>query len=418
MQLLVVGKSNSEISKAIEIAQQRKVKVYFTEDQEMALDSIRNGRSADLILIDVSFDIKKFIDALAAERISSKVVAYGRDASPKEAVAAIKNGATEFISLPPNEELISAILETVSDDKKSLIYKSPAMNHIVEIADKVSKSDAHILITGESGTGKEVLASYIHNNSNRSSKNFVKVNCAAIPDNLIESELFGHEKGAFTGAVSKRIGKFEESSDGTLLLDEVSEMDIKLQAKLLRAIQEKEIDRIGGTSPVKVNLRIIATSNRDLQKEISNGTFREDLFFRLNVINIELPSLRDRKEDIQILAEFFIKKYCASNNIEDKILSPEAVNELANNSWQGNIRELENSIHRAVLLSSGTYITPNDLFSTNKKLSYQTKQVNVNGEEKKLILNTINYCLGDVNQAAYILGISINQLTNKLKEHL
>ncbi|CAN0602482.1 unnamed protein product, partial [Ectocarpus sp. 12 AP-2014] len=224
-----------------------------------------------------------------------------------------------------------------------------ALKNALAVADKIAASDANVLITGQSGTGKEVFSNYIHNKSKRKDKRFVSVNCAAIPENLLESELFGHEKGAFTGAVSRRIGKFEESSGGTLLLDEISEMDIRLQAKLLRAIQEREIDRVGGNNPVKVDLRIIATSNADLQKEIKKGNFRKDLFFRLNIINIELPALSERKGDIEILSEHFIDKYVKNNGLTPKTLSSEALEKMTSYSWPGNVRELENVLHRAVL---------------------------------------------------------------------
>ena len=213
-----------------------------------------------------------------------------------------------------------------------------------------------MLITGESGTGKEVLARYVHTRSNRSKKPFICVNCAAIPENLLESELFGHEKGSFTGAVARRIGKFEEATGGTLLLDEVSEMDVRLQAKLLRAIQERVIDRVGGTRPVPVDIRIIATSNRNLAEAAREGKFREDLLFRLNVVNLKIPPLRERPADVAELSQFFAKKYADLNGVPLRPLSPEARRALSVHRWPGNVRELENTIHRAVLLSSGTEI--------------------------------------------------------------
>jgi two-component system response regulator FlrC len=411
MQLIVLGQINSEVTKAIEIAKRKTAKVIFCESIDECLNIILAGKSADLLLVDVSFDIKAISDALNSQKISTNIIAYGLNASPKEAVGAIKSGAKEFLPLPPDEELIAAILETISSDQKPLIYKSESMNKLMDIAEKIAKSHAHILITGESGTGKEVLAHFIHNHSLRKDNSFVRVNCAAIPENLIESELFGHEKGAFTGANNRRIGKFEESSGGTLLLDEVTEMDFKLQAKLLRAIQEKEIDRLGATGSVKVDLRIIATSNRDIQHEVSKGAFREDLYFRLNVINLELPPLRDRKEDISELARFFVKKYCKSNNIEEKEISSSAIEKLRSYEWYGNIRELENSIHRAVLLS-GDIIEEGD-FSLNKR-----ENILKNNDEKIMIKNALNYCLGDMNQAANILGISIANLTKKLNSNI
>ena len=287
-----------------------------------------------------------------------------------------------------------------------MIASAPSMQQVLEVADKVAKSNAHILITGESGTGKEVMAQYIHNQSLRKDNTFVRVNCAAMPENLIESELFGHEKGAFTGAVARRIGKFEESSSGTLLLDEISEMDVRLQAKLLRAIQEKEIDRLGGQAPVKVDLRIIAASNRDLLKAIADGSFREDLYFRLNVIILELPPLRERVEDIVPLTQFFITKYCESNNIAIKQITDSAQDKLRAHNWPGNVRELENIIHRAVLLSGEKVIEADDI-NIQKHLEAPAKSDD--------IAETVKQYFSDPAIAANILGASIANLQGKLQ---
>ncbi|MDX2049692.1 MAG: sigma-54 dependent transcriptional regulator [Rickettsiaceae bacterium] len=408
MQIIVLGTINSEISKAISIASSKGARVFLVESLRECIATILGGKSADLLLVDVNFDIHAVSTALSEERISTDIVAYGLGASPKQAVESIKAGAKEFLPLPPDEELISAILETISKDQKKLIFNSSSMEKVISIATKIAKSDAHVLITGESGTGKEVLASFIHFNSLRADKNFVRVNCAAIPDNLIESELFGHEKGAFTGASQRRIGKFEESSGGTLLLDEISEMDPKLQTKLLRAIQEKEIDRLGGNNTIKVDLRIIATSNRNLEHEISKGSFREDLYFRLNVINIHIPPLRERREDIIELGKFFVEKYCVSNNLPIKKLDETAKNLLLEHSWPGNIRELENTIHRAVLLSEDTIL--------DKDFLVRPVDTSTKNDEKMFILNTVKYCLGDLNAASNILGISVKTLSLKLSQ--
>lgn len=413
MRLLIVGDINSDIKCAIDIAQAKKVKVLMVEGIDEALTFLREGKGADLILIDVRFDIASLITAMKQEHISTPVVAYGVKCTPKEAVMAIKAGAKEFLPLPPDEKLIAAIFTAIADNSSSIIGKSEAMRKVINIADKIAQSDASVLITGKSGTGKEVLASYIHNQSARSQKPFVRVNCAAIPENLLESELFGHEKGAFTGAIARRIGKFEESSGGTLLLDEISEMDVKLQAKLLRAIQEQEIDRVGGSGPIKVNLRIIATSNRNLFDEINKGTFREDLYFRLNIINIELPSLNNRKSDIEELSNSFIKKYVANNKTEEKILSKEALDKMLSYRWPGNVRELENVMHRAVLLSEGKDIKPEDI-NINLEQDENSEGIKVVSSEKDLIVNTVGYCLGDLTHAANILGISISVLKDKL----
>ena len=223
--------------------------------------------------------------------------------------------------MPPDAELIAAVLEAVTEEDATFIAKDPVMEPVLQMANRVSASDASVLITGESGTGKEVMARFIHRKSKRANNNFVSVNCAAIPDNLLESELFGHEKGAFTGAIARRIGKFEEANGGTLLLDEISEMDLRLQAKLLRVIQEREIDRVGGTTPIHVDIRLIATSNRDMEAEVAAKRFREDLYFRLNVVNLNMPSLRDRPADIVPLAEYFAHKYAVANGLPDKELT-------------------------------------------------------------------------------------------------
>lgn len=415
MRLLIVGDINSEIKAAIDIAQEKKVKVVMVESCNQGLDFVYQGKGADLILVDAKFDIKMFVEALKNEKISTPVIAYGVQCSPKEAVAAIKAGAKEFLPLPPDRRLIAAIFASIADDSINLIGNSPAIQEVISIADKVAGSDANILITGESGTGKEVFSRYIHNKSKRKDNHFVSVNCAAIPENLLESELFGHEKGAFTGALGRRIGKFEESSGGTLLLDEISEMDVRLQAKLLRAIQEKEIDRVGGSSPVKVDLRIIATSNRDLLSEIAKGNFREDLYFRLNIINIELPPLKDRVEDIEAISKHFIQKYCLNNGLEIKSLTNQALAKMQRYSWPGNIRELENVIHRAVLLAEGSEIDADDIFIKEKHSTKDESPKNSSTTEKQLLLNTLGYCLGDLSKTANILGISINILKEKLQ---
>ncbi|RTK93628.1 MAG: sigma-54-dependent Fis family transcriptional regulator [Rickettsiales bacterium] len=419
MRLLIIGNINSEIKMAIDIAKSKKAKVVMVESCDQGLEFLYQGKGADLVLIDVHYDIKYLVDSLKNEKISTPIVAYGVQCMPKDAVMAIKNGAREFLPLPPDERLIGAIFAAICDVSVNIIGKSKPMLDAINLADKVAASDASVLITGHSGTGKEVLAQYIHSKSKRADYPFVPVNCAAIPENLLESELFGHEKGAFTGALSRRIGKFEESSGGTLLLDEISEMDIRLQAKLLRAIQEKEIDRVGGSAPIKVDIRIIATSNRDLLEEIKLGNFREDLYFRLNIINIELPSLTDRGEDIELLADFFIKKYVQNNGLSNKFLSPSALDKMMKYSWPGNVRELENVMHRAVLISDSDEIMADDVNIVERSsISNQSipESKEINGDEKQMLFNTLGYCLGDITKAANILGVSIEILREKLQK--
>jgi two-component system response regulator FlrC len=426
MHLLIIGAQSTQIATASKIARDNGADVAQVSDINSALEFIRSGKGADLVMIDVTLDVAHLIDCLTAERITVPVVACGVNNDSKAAVAAIKAGAKEYIPLPPDAKLIAAVLEAITRESNSFICNSNAMKKVMTLCDQVAPSEASILITGESGTGKEVIAKYIHKKSRRSKGRMVCVNCAAIPDNLLESELFGHEKGAFTGAIARRIGKFEEANNSTLLLDEISEMDIRLQAKLLRAIQEKEIDRVGGSQPVKINIRIIATSNRDLREEVKKGNFREDLYFRLNVIHFELPKLKEREEDIDRFAEYFVKKFCEENGFAVKALSKEALQKLKNYSWPGNVREMENAIHRAVLVSPPMQINAGDIMITGEpdndngatggagdSLVGRT----IESVEKDMIMNTLDHCLGNRTHAANILGISIRTLRNKLNEY-
>src|SRR5580693_7765913 len=358
MRLLIVGGLGGQLGAATKIAMDRGAKVTHASDIDQALAELRSGRGADLVLCDVSLDIGRLVRALATERICTPVVACGVGTDARRAVDAIRAGAKEYLPLPPDPELIAAVLAAVADESHQLVYEDEAMESVLALADQVAPSDASILITGESGTGKEVLARYVHRKSLRADKPFISVNCAAIPENLLESELFGHEKGAFTGAIARRVGKFEEANGGTLLLDEISEMDARLQAKLLRAIQEREIDRVGGTKPVKVDIRIIATSNRDLAEAVKHGTFREDLLYRLNVVNLRIPALRERPKDIRALAHHFARKYAEANGVPYRPIAVTTERLLLSHPWRGNVRELENTIHRAVLLASGPEISP------------------------------------------------------------
>src|SRR5215470_17594332 len=309
MRLLIVGTLRGQLTLATKLAMDKGATVTHADGAEQALKVLRAGRGADLLMVDVAVDIRSLFDSLEAERIHVPIVACGMGTDARAAVAAIHAGAKEYIPLPPDPELIAAVLAAVADDHRELVYRDEAMAQVIKLAQQIAPSDASVLITGESGTGKEVLARYVHARSNRGRAPFICVNCAAIPENLLESELFGHEKGAFTGAIARRVGKFEEASAGTLLLDEISEMDVRLQAKLLRAIQERVIDRVGGNRPVAVDIRIIATSNRNLTDAVREGRFREDLLYRLNVVNLRLPALRERPRDIQALARHFVRLY-------------------------------------------------------------------------------------------------------------
>jgi DNA-binding NtrC family response regulator len=439
MRLLVVGQLNGQLASAVKMAMSAGAKVSHVETIQAATHALRAGQGADLLMVDYNLDIAGLIAANEAERIRAPVVACGVGADPQRAADAIKAGAKEFIPLPPDAELIAAVLAAVADDNRPMVVRDAAMQSVMTLADQVAGSDASILITGESGVGKEVVARYVHQKSRRAARPFISVNCAAIPENLLESELFGHEKGAFTGAVARRIGKFEEANGGTLLLDEISEMDARLQAKLLRAIQEREIDRVGGTKPVKVDIRILATSNRDLAQAVRDGAFREDLLYRLNVVNLRLPPLRERPGDVIALAEFFVKKYAAANGVAERPLAAEAKRRLTLHRWPGNVRELENAMHRAVLLCTGAEIDeaairlpdgqplsgggdPAMRTAQAASLAAETATRAFVGQtvaemEQQLILDTLSHCLGNRTHAANILGISIRTLRNKLKEY-
>lgn len=436
MRLIIAGGLKGQLVAAARIAVSQGAAVTHADSLEQTLAVLR-AKGADLLMVDVALPIAKFVAALAEERIRTPLVACGTATDAKAAVAAIQAGAREYVPLPPDPELIAAVLQAVSADKSSLIWRDPAMERVVQLANQIARSDAPVLVTGESGTGKEMMARHLHQSSGRKDKPFVAVNCAAIPDNLLESELFGHEKGAFTGAVARRIGKFEEANGGTLLLDEISEMDVRLQAKLLRALQERVIDRVGGSQPVRVDIRVIATSNRNLADAVREGSFREDLLYRLNVVHLRLPALRERPGDVLALAEHFARKYAELNGLPIRPISTEARKVLMSNGWRGNVRELENTLHRAVLLSSGPEIDGSSMLtpegealgarSSRDAVSRAAETAGaitrglvgqtVADVERDLILDTLDHCLGNRTHAARILGISIRTLRNKLNEY-
>ncbi|MEQ8664801.1 MAG: sigma-54 dependent transcriptional regulator [Rhodospirillales bacterium] len=434
MRVLIIGSLGGQIGAASQIAIRRGAHVSQVDDIEAGLGALRSGDGASLIMIDVEQKISDLIDGMTAERMSVPVVACGVGSDSQAAVRAIKAGAKEYIPLPPDAELIAAVLTAVAEDDDKIIFADQKMTEVMRLADQVAPSDASILITGPSGTGKEMIARHIHAKSKRKDRRFVAVNCAAIPENLLESELFGHERGAFTGAVARRIGKFEEADGGTLLLDEISEMDVRLQAKLLRALQEREIDRIGSNKPVKVDVRILATSNRDMQEAVNQGSFREDLYFRINVMNLALPPLSERPGDIPELAKFFAKKYAEANAVNDRPIADDAMAMLTSYAWPGNVRELENTMHRAVLLASGKTIDASSVLLQGAgaaKSGAVGDSDAIDGEggdsdpalvgrtvadvERQLIIETLSHCLGNRTHAANILGISIRTLRNKLK---
>jgi DNA-binding NtrC family response regulator len=454
MRLLIVGPLSGYISAAGKIALSRGAKVAQIDDIDKAMAALRAGQGADLVMIDVKLDVGRMVQSLKAERIHIQVVACGVGTDAESAVRAIKAGAKEYIPLPPDAQLIASVLEAVAAESHQLVFRDPVMAQVLRLADQIAPSDASVLITGESGTGKEIMARHLHRKSRRAERPFISINCAAIPEQLLESELFGHEKGAFTGAVGRRLGKFEEANGGTLLLDEVTEMHPRLQAKLLRAIQEREIDRVGGSQPVKVDIRVIATSNRDMEEAVRQGQFRDDLYFRLNVVTLRLPALRERPADVAALAEHFAKKYSALNDVDYHGLTDAARALLMHHHWRGNVRELENTIHRAVLLSNGGQIDTDAIMLTGTRLGAEPAPAQSSGfviapahpprpagagasamapgagapvgtlvgrtvadVERDLIIETLQHCLGNRTHAAGILGISIRTLRNKLQQY-
>jgi DNA-binding NtrC family response regulator len=351
------------------------------------------------------------------------ITAYG---AVQNAVDAMRKGATDYILKPFSfEDLGAAVkraltngvrqLAVEKDDNKprAIVTQDPRMLKCMNLAKSVALSRSTVLVLGESGTGKELFAKYI--------KLFVAVNCAAIPENLLESELFGYEKGAFTGAASKRVGKFELAHGSTLLLDEVGEMGLTLQAKLLRVLQEFEIDRVGGKEPVPIDVRIIATTNVDLQRAVAEGKFREDLFYRLNVIPLKIPPLRERKEDIPLLVEHFVEKHSARCKKAAPAISPEVLGVLKDYEWRGNVRELENVIERTVLLHKDGTLLPHHLIIEEPegkgKESSSGGKVTMKEMERELILRTLEDLEGNRTHAAKALGISIRTLRNKLSEY-
>ena len=366
------------------------------------------------------------------------ITAYG---TIDNAVKAMKQGASDYIIKPFSAEILEETVRKVygksenretdqaqySTSKKAcqkneIITNDPEMLGLLKLAGNVAPSNSTVLILGESGTGKEMLASYIHRASGRSMHPYVALNCAALPENLVESELFGYEKGAFTGAAGRKLGKLELANQGTIVLDEISEMALPFQAKLLRALQEREIDRIGGSKPVPIDVRIIAISNIDLKKAVKEGKFREDLFYRVNVIPFTVPPLRERKTDIPLLANHFLKKYCLLNKRETPTLTEESFILLSKCEWKGNIRELENVIERAVIMSDDGFLKPKHLFLEDSLERKGTDipfraGLSVKEMEKALIFQTLGEVNNNRTHAARLLGISIRTLRNKLRDY-
>lgn len=363
------------------------------------------------------------------------ITGYG---TVNNAVEAMKEGASDYLLKPFDSVVLEAAVEkacaslrekeigevysSAHSETKKIMTQDPKMLEILNLAKNVASSSATVLILGESGTGKELLASYIHQHSGRNKGPYVAVNCAALPESLAESELFGHEKGSFTGAAVRKMGKFELANHGTLLLDEISEMAMPLQAKLLRVLQEREIDRVGGNKAIPVDVRIIAISNTDLKKAVKEEKFREDLFYRINVIPLFVPPLRERKGDIPLLAKYFLQKYSSANKKEMTEISEETISLLLQYEWKGNVREFENAIERTVLMGQGKTLLPKHLFleetERNKNEAFNIRAgLSVKEMERELIFRTLKEVDGNRTHATKMLGISIRTLRNKLKEY-
>ena len=344
---------------------------------------------------------------------------------PRQLELSVKKSLAASFSAPPAEKE-----KTVQHKAVQIITKDPTMENLLKLAARVADSSASVFIQGESGTGKELLAKFLHEKSDRCDQPFIAINCAALPENLLESELFGHEKGAFTGAVARKAGKFELADKGTIFLDEITEMQFHLQSKMLRVLQEKVVDRVGGCQPVDVDVRVIATTNRDAKAAVENQEFRQDLFYRLNTIPLIIPPLRERKCDIKPLCDFFIKKYCRIDARFVKGLTDQALSVLHSHGFPGNVRELENVIHRAVLLAQTNMITPSDLLMDDSANSSPAEDTDVESfaddgfssgslkeMEQKMIFRTLDQTEGNRTHAAKILGISVRTLRNKLNEY-
>ena len=434
--ILLVENNNGETSTISHMLRRTDLQLCVANDGLSAFNQLRRD-NFDLVISEVSLPQMNGLDLLKKiKEIKAwlPVILISANARVREAVDAMKLGAHDFILKPFTFETINLITSQISNarngnnanlrqGKYDIVTNDSVMESILDEAREIANSQASIFIQGESGTGKELFARYIHSHSDRKEEPFVAINCAALPETLLESELFGHEKGAFTGAISRKKGKFELANHGSILLDEISEMDYQLQSKLLRVLQEKEIDRLGGIAPIPLDVRIISTTNRDIETEIKEGRFREDLYYRLNIIPLHLPPLRERENDISLLAEAFIQKYNQIENKSVKGLTKEALLLLAQTPWKGNVRELENKIERATLICKNDLIDAEDLIiktrGREKEIGLHTGSPmgSLKEMEQKAIFHTLDRTDGNRTHAAEILGITVRTLRNKLNEY-
>lgn len=412
------------------------------DDGDSAISHVEE-KPYDLIMMDIRMMRVSGLEALSKIKIinpSIPIIIMTAYSSVESAVEALKKGAYDYLTKPLDFDELKISLERAIEhrrlreenlqlkeqlgsqfDRRNIIGKSAAMEKLMQTVALVAASDATVLLTGESGTGKELIAGAIHFNSPRSGGPFVKINCAAITETLLESELFGHEKGSFTGADRKKEGKFRQADGGTLFLDEVSEMSLAMQVKLLRVLQEREITRVGGEEVIAVDVRVIAATNKDLDKEAAEGRFRQDLYWRLNVVSIEMPPLAERREDIPLLAHHFLFVFSEKNQKKIKGYSPQAMDLMMKYEWPGNIRELMNVVERAVVLSRGEYLDIDDFSIQVRGESLPTTDaggsVSLEEVERNTILKTLERAGGNKSEAARLLGITRKTLRDKLKKY-
>jgi two-component system response regulator AtoC len=418
-----------------EALKRKGIEAISVESGEKALKVIQE-QSFDMVITDMKMpgitgiDVLKKVKEISPQTLVIVVTAFG---TIENAVEAMKLGAFYYLIKPFSLESLMANIEKANQHvvlveenhylrqqvgvnaSRQVVAESPAMQQVLKDIERIAKSNASVFINGETGTGKEVIAHLVHYNSGRASQPFIKVNCAAVPDTLVESEFFGHEKGAFTGAANKRLGRFELANGGTLLLDEVTEIPIVLQSKLLRVIQEQEFERVGGSKPIKVDVRLISTSNRDVREAITNKFLREDLYYRLNVVPLYLPPLRERLEDIIPLANLFIEQICQENHTEKKKLSDSAQKKLLAYRWPGNVRELANVIERSVVMDPGKIIQGDHLYLEGPGVNL-TAGKTIQELEKQLIVETLQLHQNKT-KVAETLGISVKALRDKLEEY-
>jgi two-component system response regulator HydG len=417
------------------------------DDGQAAIDAVQAG-FYDLIVMDVRMSKVGGIEALKKIKDISPgipIVIMTAYASVNTAVDALKSGAYDYLTKPLDIDELKILVEKalrfhllekeniylkerLNDrfDFSKIIGRGPAMRTLFETMALVSPSEATVLIFGESGTGKELIANAIHQNSPRKERPFIKVNCAALPETLLESELFGHEKGAFTGAVARKQGRFQLAHKSSVFLDEIAEMAPTTQAKILRVLQEREFEPLGSTQTIKVDTRVIAATNKNLEEEIKAGRFREDLYYRLNVVSLEVPPVRERREDISLLADFFLKRYAEKNQRIFKGFTPRAMDLMMRYDWPGNVREIENVVERAVIMARGEMVTPAEFPDILQQLDPEFKATYVDLSpgrtlkevEKDMIIRTLEETGGNRTHAAKILGISRRTLQLKLKEYV